>query len=179
MTDDPDFMSLGARAGAEMADGLREGVTAGAQSALEPIRQEAELLKGVFEELGDGLASELRRAAQSGEFSFKRLGLTLAAELGGALGGAVGKGLGDLIGKAVSGGRADGGLVAPGASFLVGERGPELFTPAAPGRVSPTAGAVSVNVTVTGVRDVESFRRAEATIGAAVARGVARAQRQL
>ncbi len=40
---------------------------------------------------------------------------------------------------AVDGARAAGGPVAAGRTYLVGERGPELFTPAAAGFVSPNA----------------------------------------
>jgi len=47
------------------------------------------------------------------------------------------------------GGKAAGGPVSAGTSYLVGERGPELFTPTLPGAITPSAkmGAV-VNVTI-------------------------------
>ena len=45
------------------------------------------------------------------------------------------------------GGKAIGGGVAGGTSYLVGERGPELFTPATAGRITPNGGmGVTVNV---------------------------------
>jgi hypothetical protein len=40
--------------------------------------------------------------------------------------------------------RAGGGPVTGGSSYLVGERGPELFTPASSGSISPNGGGVSV-----------------------------------
>lgn len=82
-----------------------------------------------------------------------------------SFGGAVGKGaIGGIpvIGPAISaalavgglsgkfgGGRANGGPVSGGTSYLVGERGPELFTPNGSGRIGGMGGTV-VNITVDG-----------------------------
>jgi len=49
-------------------------------------------------------------------------------------------------------GRANGGLVARQRPYLVGERGPELFTPSGSGRITPTSrtpggGGTTINVT--------------------------------
>lgn len=58
--------------------------------------------------------------------------------------------------------RAMGGPVTAGTSYLVGERGPEIFTPAMTGRISNGSGTVIVNVagSVTSERDlVETIRR--------------------
>ena len=41
------------------------------------------------------------------------------------------------IGKFFSGERAKGGSVLSGRSYLVGERGPEVFTPSTAGMISP------------------------------------------
>jgi hypothetical protein len=43
-------------------------------------------------------------------------------------------------GPGFGGARADGGPVLPGSSYLVGEQGPELFTPAGAGMISPNSG---------------------------------------
>lgn len=54
----------------------------------------------------------------------------------------VGRGVGDALGKVVDrgksvlGARAQGGPVLGGGSYLVGENGPEIFTPATAGRIS-------------------------------------------
>jgi hypothetical protein len=45
-------------------------------------------------------------------------------------------------------GRANGGLVSSGRSYLVGERGPELFTPGATGFITPRAGNDNTRITV-------------------------------
>lgn len=41
------------------------------------------------------------------------------------------------LGKAFAGGKATGGPVGAGTTYLVGERGPELFTPSSSGRITP------------------------------------------
>jgi hypothetical protein len=43
-------------------------------------------------------------------------------------------------------GRADGGPVSAGGLYMVGERGPELFSPGKSGTIIPNAGGVTVNV---------------------------------
>ncbi|MBD3730712.1 MAG: tail tape measure protein [Sphingomonadales bacterium] len=50
----------------------------------------------------------------------------------GGLGGLFGAALGSLFGLP---GRATGGPVSPGAAYLVGERGPEVFVPTSAGRI--------------------------------------------
>lgn len=75
------------------------------------------------------------------------------------------------------GARAMGGAVSPGQPFLVGERGPELFVPAAAGRIAPHAGAnVVVNIQA---RDAESVLRSETQIAAMMSRALARGSRNL
>lgn len=68
-------------------------------------------------------------------------------------GGGGGGGLGGLLSGLFGGGRALGGSVAGGRTHLVGENGPELFTPAQSGRITPNnrlggGGDVSVVVNV-------------------------------
>lgn len=66
-----------------------------------------------------------------------------------------GFGLGDFItgvvGGLFGGGKAAGGPVSAGTSYLVGERGPELFTPRGGGHITPNhalGGGVVQNITV-------------------------------
>lgn len=63
------------------------------------------------------------------------LGKGVSNVLGGG-GGGSGAG-GGLLGGLFGGARAAGGPVSPGKSFLVGERGPELFSPRRAGRIIP------------------------------------------
>lgn len=66
---------------------------------------------------------------------------------------------------AISGQRASGGPVWGGQSYLVGERGPEIFTPGRTGTITPNAGGASSRPTqigpfhITGVTDPEEVAR--------------------
>jgi len=57
-----------------------------------------------------------------------------------------------------NGRRAYGGPVSMGGSYLVGERGPELFTPSVGGKISPNGGG-GVVINLNGIIDAESARR--------------------
>lgn len=59
-----------------------------------------------------------------------------------------GGGFGDIFSGLFGGTRQNGGPVTGGMSYLVGERGPEIFTPATTGRINPNGagGNVTVNV---------------------------------
>lgn len=48
-----------------------------------------------------------------------------------------GSGIGDILGGIFGGGRASGGPVSGGTTYLVGEKGPELFTPSTAGNITP------------------------------------------
>ena len=63
----------------------------------------------------------------------------------GGLGSFFGQAIGALLGLP---GRATGGPVSPGAAYLVGERGPEVFVPTSAGRVEAPAQAGSRTVRV-------------------------------
>jgi phage-related minor tail protein len=78
------------------------------------------------------------------------------------------QGLGDIIGKVFGGGRAAGGPVNAGTTYLVGERGPELFTPSGSGNIIANnqlgGGGGSINITVNGALDPEGVARQIITI---------------
>jgi hypothetical protein len=61
------------------------------------------------------------------------------------------------------GGKAAGGPVRSGTSYLVGERGPELFTPSGSGMITPNnrlvSGGSTININVTGAIDPEGTAR--------------------
>jgi hypothetical protein len=60
----------------------------------------------------------------------------------------------------ISGTRANGGPVMGGSSYLVGERGPELFTPSSSGNITPNGamGGNTINITVQGADPNEVVR---------------------
>ncbi|MBL6853127.1 MAG: phage tail tape measure protein [Alphaproteobacteria bacterium] len=83
------------------------------------------------------------------------------------------------IAGAIGGARATGGPVDAGVPYLVGEQGPELFTPASAGAITPnTALRPSITVNVT-TRDASSFLKSETQIAAMLSRALARGQRNL
>jgi hypothetical protein len=73
------------------------------------------------------------------------------------------KGLGNLFDGAFGGGKAMGGPVKLGTSYLVGERGPELFTPTGSGMITPNnrlgGGNTTINLNVSGAIDPEGTAR--------------------
>jgi phage-related protein len=78
------------------------------------------------------------------------------------------EGLGNIIDNIFGGGRAAGGPVSAGTTYLVGERGPELFTPSGSGSIIPNhrlgGGGGGMNITVNGAIDPESVARQIITI---------------
>jgi hypothetical protein len=64
------------------------------------------------------------------------------------------------------GARALGGPVSPGGSYIVGERGPELFTPSSSGNITPNhamgGGGNTINITVQGADPNEVVRALQA-----------------
>jgi hypothetical protein len=78
--------------------------------------------------------------------------INLGSKIGGAIGGMFG------------GGKASGGPVAGGTTYLVGEKGPELFTPSGNGTIIPNgafggSGSNVINITVNGAIDPISTAR--------------------
>lgn len=89
------------------------------------------------DDLGDAFRGVLQQMASDLISSGIREGLTGLFGLGGGGGGG---GLGGLIRGFFGGFRAEGGPVAAGTSYIVGERGPELFTPGRSGFITPNGG---------------------------------------
>ena len=94
---------------------------------------------------------DLRRVALSALAEIARQQLQLGvAQAGGGGGGLLGLASSLLGGMIGAPGRATGGPVGPGAAYLVGERGPELFVPTTSGRIEAGGrqGARDVRITV-------------------------------
>jgi hypothetical protein len=99
---------------------------------------------------------DIARAAEDAANAIQKV-----ADVGRAVGGAVGSVTGAIGGAAGSVGKtiggliphAGGGMVVPGQAYLVGERGPEMFTSASAGAIIPNSGlggGLTVNVTHNG-----------------------------
>ena len=71
-------------------------------------------------------------------------------------------GVGNVIDNVFGGGKAAGGSVMGGTSYLVGEKGPEIFTPSGNGSITPNnklGGTTVINLNVTGAIDPEGTAR--------------------
>jgi len=72
------------------------------------------------------------------------------------------RGIGNVIDSVFGGGRASGGTVMSGTSYLVGEKGPEIFTPGGNGFITPNnqmGGNTVINLNVSGAIDPEGTAR--------------------
>ncbi|MEE2567325.1 phage tail tape measure C-terminal domain-containing protein [Hyphobacterium marinum] len=149
-----------------------------------PGREASESLSRAFERAGSSIESALSRAARTGELSFSAMADAIVRDLSRlAVDRFVTGPIEDLIGSLASGlpffgARADGGPVVPGGAYLVGERGPEMFTPASAGQVGAAA-PITVNITLAGGADPARLRRSETQIATALARAVAKGARHL
>jgi phage-related minor tail protein len=166
---------------------LASGVTAAgaeiARVARDEIAPAARLIEDAFSGAARAIERDLVRAARAGELSLKGLARAILNDLKrAAIDSFIRKPVENLVFSALSGafggGRAEGGFVAAGQSYLVGERGPEMFTPSASGRIGGGgAGAVNVSISLPGVTDAQSFRNSETQIAASLARVIARGAR--
>lgn len=143
---------------------------------------------------GKSIESSLTRALMSGKAGFgdlKAIALSALADIGRAAIGSVlapnvpaqGGGIlaSLLAGLAGAPGRAHGGPVSAGRTYWVGERGPELFTPSAAGRVTPSGPParprdvrISIALHSRGTDEPKLLRRSARQLTAAVRRSVER-----
>lgn len=156
-----------------------------AAAALESLREPAERAASAIDEAfgraAEGLARSLGRAAADGEITLAELARAILAVVNSAAGGGssgLSGAIADAVGNLFSGSRADGGPVLGGGSYLVGERGPEVFRPASAGTIeTATGGAVNVNINLDG--GAPALLRSEAQIAQMLARAVALGARRL
>lgn len=134
-----------------VADAVKEvgGAAKSAGSKVKDLAKEAKEagkeMQDNFANVGQHMSSAFDEFVDKGKISFKGLVTSIARDIaklsirnglrgGGFLGGFLG-GIGSLFG--LSGARADGGPVKGGSSYLVGERGPEIFTSRTSGTIIP------------------------------------------
>ncbi len=142
-----------------------------------PAQQAADAMSQAFDRAGQSIETALTRAARSGEFSFASMVDAILRDLSRlATERFVTQPIEGLVDQLASslpffGARAEGGPVQPGGAYLVGERGPEVFTPSTAGEV---AAAMPINVTIhiDGRAEPETLRRSETQIATALARAV-------
>jgi len=110
-----------------------------------------------FSNLGQSMGRTIEQAALFGrswtdalksitvEIGEMVIKMTLLKSLEGGSSSGVGGFFTSLL-KGFSGARAGGGPVAGGSSYLVGERGPELFTPGSSGFITPSGGGSNIQI---------------------------------
>lgn len=166
--------------------------TSGFMTGINEIKRQVDgPLADGFERAGSSIERALTRAAATGKFGFedlRRVALSVLGDIaasalktqfggvGGSSGGSLIASLASAVGSLFGApGRSTGGTVSGGRPYLVGERGPELFVPAAAGRIETggqSRGPVNVTVNLATPRD------ASPAVMAQTANQVARAVRQ-
>jgi phage-related minor tail protein len=137
----------------------------------------------------NAVSNTISRAALSGRDSISQLTTSVLADFDRiAASQFIAKPVASLVSSVigsllpVSGARAVGGPVAPGGSYLVGEQGPELFTPSSAGSITSNAAlasrgaSVTVNITTP---DAASFQKSKSQVAAMLARAIAQGNRNL
>ncbi|MFB0612971.1 tail tape measure protein [Aurantiacibacter poecillastricola] len=135
-----------------------------------------------FDELKDvafrALGEIGQQAVQSG---IANLVGSASSSGGGSSGNSIGSMLGGVFGSLLGlPGRATGGPVAPGAAYLVGERGPEVFVPTSSGRIETGAAPgpardvrVAINLSAPRGTDAPAMlQRSSRQVASAVARAM-------
>lgn len=174
--------------------------TSGFRQDIEQMRStlDASLLDG-FARAGDVLERGLLSAIRRGKLGFDELKAIALRTMGEIAAQAVQSGIGSLFGSGPAAGgfnlgsllnglvgslfglpgRATGGPVTPGAAYLVGERGPELFIPTSSGRVETNTGSgsrdVRVSINLAAPRGTSSpvmLKRSSRQVASAVARAM-------
>ena len=117
--------------------------------------------------IGDSLFS-----LKDGFDGFKDYAIGSLNSIGNSIMRSASSGVGDFLTKSIlnvgsswfGGGRATGGNVSANRSYMVGEKGPEMFSPSSNGFITPNnelAGAGGVNITLNLSTGVQSTVRAE------------------
>lgn len=141
----------------ESFNGIKEEISSVDEFALQAARNIQSslgdslfnILDGKFDDIGRSFGDLLKRMAA------EALAANLAQQMfgdfakTGKVGGWAGQAL-SALGGLFGGGRASGGPVSAGTTYLVGERGPELFTPTTSGAIVPNhaMGGVTINSVV-------------------------------
>ncbi len=129
-------------------------------------------MKSAFADFAGGVLGEIAK------IEAKNLAKSL---FGGDASGA--SGISGLLGGVISGFRANGGAVASGQAYVVGEKGAELFVPSSNGTIlnqsqlaNVGGGGVNINMHIS-TADAASFRRNQGQIMADMQAALLRAQR--
>ena len=133
-------------AGKAIADALNE-----ADRNAKRLGQTSEKVKTAFDGIAQTIEQGITGAIMGAIDGSKSLGESLSGILRQLAGQFISAGVGSFGGGGLLGAlfpkRANGGTVQGGRSYMVGERGPELFTPGRTGSIAPNS-AISGNMSV-------------------------------
>jgi tape measure domain-containing protein len=141
-----DQLDAQAAAGKAIADALNE-----ADRNAEKLGQTSDKVKTAFDGIAQTIEQGITGAIMGAIDGSKSLGESLSGILRQLAGQFISAGVGSFGGGGLLGAlfpkRANGGTVQGGRSYMVGERGPELFTPGRTGSIAPNS-AISGNMNV-------------------------------
>jgi phage-related minor tail protein len=152
-----------------------------------PVNAAAGSIERAVDRSFNAVANTIARAALSGRQSISALTASVLADFDRiAVSQFIVKPVENLVSSVVgsilpvAGARAAGGPVAAGQTYLVGEKGPELFTPSRDGAITPNAALRGPSVTVNiSTPDAQSFLKSRSQVAAMLARAVSQGQRNL
>ena len=151
-------------------------------------QKDAERIKGIFREIGNDIATGISDALVDAIEGTRSLGEAARAIVNDLASSLLRLGINTLLKRTGIGlfanlpGLANGGRASAGRSYLVGERGPEIFTPKSSGTVIPNnqiggAGGgivnnINVNVEAGGGQNVQANERDSKELGVALASAI-------
>jgi phage-related minor tail protein len=121
------------KASRTVARGIQESVSEYMDKIADMATQSRDAMSSVINSLEDQLANFFK----TGKFGFRDFVGVINSELSKIAARQLIGVLGQALGSSFGGFRADGGPVEFGRSYIVGERGPELFTPPTSGTIVP------------------------------------------
>ncbi len=138
--------------------GIIIGIIVGLGVAVMNIVKIFELFRDHSHEIWEGIKAYFQEAIQAIIGYFQPLidifnaVINKISAVGSAVSNYVGGAASGVVANAISGRRASGGSVFAGGSYLVGENGPEVFSPSFSGSISPNSGGGSsaININISG-----------------------------
>lgn len=140
--------------GKESFDELRQAIDGWGKSSAEALVDFAMTGKSSFKDMVNSILADLARM-----MVYRNITGPLANTISGMDWGSIGSAVAGMFG----GFRASGGPVAGGTSYIVGERGPELFTPHTSGAIVPNGALGGAKVSVVVNNNAGPDTRATAT----------------
>lgn len=120
-----------AKVAAEQLDESQKALKESAEAWAETLQGAA---RGFIDDLMEGKSVAEAFSNSLNKIADQLLDMALSSIFGGIFGGG---GIGGIFGGLFGGFRANGGPVSSARTYLVGERGPELFTPSSAGNITP------------------------------------------